>query len=139
MPPPTNLYQQLKDALQEFKDFLDENVPIIQPAIAALGAMIPQIEQLLDQLIELMGDLKEEINNLDVGSIPGLAEVSQFTAGIKTLLETSRNLLPQQAGTINDVLAVVDVVGSLPSLDDVKGEINTLIDAIVVHLNSLKG
>jgi ABC-type transporter Mla subunit MlaD len=139
MPPPTNLYQQLKDALQEFKDFLDENVPIIQPAIAALGAMIPQIEQLLDQLIELMGDLKEEINNLDVGAIPGLAEVSQFTAGIKTLLETSRNLLPQQAGTINDVLAVVDVVGSLPSLDDVKGEINTLIDAIVVHLNSLKG
>ncbi|MCA1567700.1 MAG: hypothetical protein LC803_19055 [Acidobacteria bacterium] len=139
MPPPTNLYQQLKDALQEFKDFLDENVPIIQPAIAALGAMIPQIEQLLDQLIELMGDLKEEINNLNVGAIPGLAEVSQFTAGIKTLLETSKNLLPQQAGTINDVLAVVDVVGSLPSLDDVKEEINTLIDQIVVHLNSLKG
>ena len=139
MAPPTNLFQQLKDALQEFKDFLDENVPIIQPAIAALGAMLPQIGQLLDQLIELMGDLKEEIANLDVGAIPGLAEVSQFTAGVKTLLETSRNLLPEQAGTINDVLAVVDVVGSLPSLDDVKAEINTLIDAIVVHLNSLKG
>lgn len=139
MPPPTNLYQQLKDALEEFRDFLDENVPVIKPAIVALGAMIPQIGQLLNQLIELMGDLKEEINNLNVGAIPGLAEVSQFTAGIKTLLETSKNLLPQQAGTINDVLAVVDVVGSLPSLDDVKGEINTLIDEIVVHLNSLKG
>lgn len=139
MPPPTNLYQQLKDALEEFRDFLDENVPVIKPAIVALGAMIPQIGQLLNQLIELMGDLKEEINNLNVGAIPGLAEVSQFTAGIKTLLETSKNLLPQQAGTINDVLAVVDVVGSLPSLDDLKGEINTLIDEIVVHLNSLKG
>lgn len=139
MPPPTNLFQQLKDALQDFKDFLDENVPIIQPAIAALGAMIPQIEQLLDQLIALMGDLKEEIDNLDVGAIPGLAEVSQFTNGIKTLLETSKNLLPDQAGAINEVLAVVEVVGSLPSLDDVKEEIKTLIDAIVVHLNSLKG
>jgi ABC-type transporter Mla subunit MlaD len=138
MPPP-NLYQQLKDALQDFKDFLDDNVPTIQPAIAALGAIIPQIEELLDKLIDLMGDLKEEIDNLDVGAIPGLAEVSQFTAGIKTLLETSKNLLPDQAGTINEVLAVVDVVGSLPSLGDVKEEIKTLIDAIVVHLNSLKG
>lgn len=139
MPPPTNLFQQLKDALQDFRDFLDENVPIIQPAIAALGAMIPQIEQLLDQLIELMGDLKEEIDNLDVGAIDGLAQVSQFTSGIKTLLETSKNLLPNQAGAINDVLAVVEVVGSLPSLDEVKEEIKTLIDEIVVHLNSLKG
>lgn len=138
MPPP-NLYQELKDALQEFNDFLDENVPVIKPAIAALGAMIPQIAELLDKLIELMGDLKEEINNLDVGEIPGLEEVSKFTTGIKTLLETSKNLVPDQAGTINDVLAVVDVVGSLPSLDDLKGKINELIDKIVVHLNSLKG
>jgi ABC-type transporter Mla subunit MlaD len=139
MPPPTNLYQQLKDALEEFEEFLDENVPAIKDAIVALSAMIPQIGQLLDQLIQLMGDLKEEINNLNVGAIEGLPQVSQFAAGVKTLLETSKNLLPQQAGTINDVLAVVDVVGSLPSLDDVKEEINTLIDRIVVHLNSLKG
>ena len=138
MPEPSNLYQELKDALQEFKDFLDTNVPVIKPAIQALSSMIPQITELLNKLISLMGDLKNEINNLNVGAIPGLDKVSQFTASVKTLLETSKNLLPNEADTIDDVLAVVNVVTGLPTLDAVKADIITLIDQIVGHLNSLK-
>ena len=133
-----NLYQELKDALKKFKDFLDTNVPVIKPAIQALASMIPQINELIDKLIGLMGDLKTEISNLNVGAIPGLDKVSQFTTSVKTLLETSKNLLPDQAGTIDDVLGVVEVVGGLPTLDNVKDEILTLIDQIVGHLNSLK-
>jgi methyl-accepting chemotaxis protein len=138
MPEQSNLYQELKDALQEFKDFLDTNVPVIKPAIQALSSMIPQITELLDKLIGLMGDLRNEINNLNVGAIQGLDKVSQFTASVKTLLETSKNLLPNEAGTIDDVLAVVNVVTGLPTLDAVKADILTLIDQIVGHLNSLK-
>jgi hypothetical protein len=138
MPEQTNLYQELKDALQEFKDFLDTNVPVIKPAIQALSSMIPQITELLDKLIGLMGDLRNEINNLNVGAIPGLDKVSQFTASVRTLLETSKNLLPNEADTIDDVLAVVNVVTGLPTLDAVKADILTLIDQIVGHLNSLK-
>jgi hypothetical protein len=36
------------------------------------------------------------------------------------------------------VLGVADVVGGLSGLDDVKQDILECIDAIVVHLNSLK-
>jgi predicted PurR-regulated permease PerM len=136
--PEQNLYQELKDALQEFKDFLDTNVPVIKPAIQALSSMIPQINELIDKLISLMGDLRNEINNLNVGAIPGLDKVSQFTASVKTLLETSKNLLPGEADTIDDVLAVVNVVTGLPTLDTVKADILALIDQIVPHLNSLK-
>ncbi|HEV2706887.1 MAG TPA: hypothetical protein VGV59_13240 [Pyrinomonadaceae bacterium] len=136
--PAQNLYQELKDALQEFKDFLDTNVPVIKPAIQALSSMIPQINELIDKLISLMGDLKNEINNLNVGAIPGLDKVSQFTASVKTLLETSKNLLPGEADTIDDVLAVVNVVTGLPTLDTVKADIIDLINQIVGHLNSLK-
>jgi phage-related protein len=136
--PEQNLYQELKDALQEFKDFLDTNVPVIKPAIQALSSMIPQINELIDKLISLMGDLRNEINNLNVGAIPGLDKVSQFTASVKTLLETSKNLLPGEADTIDDVLAVVNVVSGLPTLDTVKADILALIDQIVGHLNTLK-
>lgn len=136
--PSQNLYQDLKDALQEFKDFLDTNVPVIKPAIQALSSMIPQINELIDKLISLMGDLRTEINNLNVGAIPGLDKVSQFTASVKTLLETSKNLLPGEADTIDDVLGVVNVVTGLPTLDTVKADIIALIDQIVGHLNSLK-
>ena len=133
-----NLYQELKDALQEFKTFLDTNVPVIKPAIQALKSVVPQIGDLLDKLIELMGKLKTEIQNLNVSAIPGLDKVSQFTGSVKTLLETSKNLLPNEAGAIDEVLAVTNVVTGLPSLDAVKADILGLIDAIVVHLNSLK-
>lgn len=134
----SNIYQDLKDVLQDFKEFLDTNVPTIKPAINALASLIPQITELLDKLIELMGKLKTEIQNLDVSGIPGLAEASEFTNKIKSFLEATKNLLPDEADEIDAVLGIADVVTGLPSLDDVKGDILGLIDAIVAHLNNLK-
>ena len=134
----TNLFQELKDVLTEFKEFLDEKVPIIKPAINALASMIPQINELIDKLVDLMNQLKTEIQNLDVGSIPGLSEVSEFTGKVTSLLDTAENLVPDLATTIGEVRSVASVVTSLPSLDQVKTEILGLIDAIVTHLNSLK-
>ncbi len=133
-----NLFQELHDVLQEFKSFLDENVPTIAPAIQAIASLVPQVTDLLDQLISLMNELKTEIQNLDVSAIPGLEEATQFITMVKNFLDAAKNLLPDQAGTIDDVLAVADVVGGLSGLDDVKQEILDLVDGIVAHLNSLK-
>ncbi len=133
-----NLFEELKDVLQDFKDFLDANVPTIKPAIQALASLIPQVTELIDKLVDLMNKLKTEVQNLDVSSIPGLAEASEFTTKVKSFLEAAKNLLPDEADTIDDVLGVADVVTGLPSLDAVKTEILALIDAIVAHLNSLK-
>jgi hypothetical protein len=134
----SNLYADLKKALQDFEDFLHTNVQTIKPAIQALKSLIPQIGDLIDKLISLMGQLKTEITNLDVSNIPGLSQVSTFTTGIKTLLTTAENLLPAEKPAIDDVLKVVDVVSGLPSLDTVKADILKLIDDIVADLNSLK-
>lgn len=133
-----NLFDQLKDVLQDFKTFLDSNVPTIKPAIQAIASLIPQVTELIDKLVGLMNSLKTEINKLDVNAIPGLAEASNFTSKIKTFLDAAENLLPDQKSTIDDVRSVADVVTALPSLDAVKAEIISLIDAINVHLNSLK-
>ncbi len=133
-----NLFEELKDVLQDFKDFLDANVPTIKPAIQALASLIPQINDLIDLLVGLMNDLKTEINNLDVSAIPGLEEVSSFTTKIGSFLDAAESLLPDQQSTINEVRSVANVVTGLPSLDEVKTEILTLIDAIIAHLNSLK-
>lgn len=133
-----NIYQELKDVLEDFKGFLDTNVPTIKPAIQALASLIPQVTELLDKLIDLMNKLKTEIQNLDVGAIPGLAEASQFTTKVKDFLGAAKNLLPDEADTIDEVLAVADVVTGLLSLDTVKEDILNLITAIVAHLNSLK-
>jgi hypothetical protein len=134
----TNLYEELKDALQELKDFLQANTATIKPAIQALAGVVPQVVTLIDELIGLLQQVKTEIQNLDVGAIPGLEEVSGFTGNVTTFLETAKALLPEQQDTIEDVLAAASVVGSLPSLDEVKGEIISLIDAIVANLNQLK-
>jgi hypothetical protein len=134
----SNLYQDLKKALEEFKTFLHDNVATIKPAIQALKSLIPQIGDLIDKLIALMGQLKTEIQNLNVGQIPGLDKVSTFTNGIKALLTTAENLLPDQKASIDDVLSVVNVVSGLPTLDTIKQDILDLIDAIVTDLNALK-
>lgn len=133
-----NLFEQLKEVLADFKQFLDENVPTIKPAINAIASLIPQVNDLVDLLIQLMGKLKTEIQNLDVSTIPGLAEVSEFSEKIKGFLESAKKLLPDETDSIDEIADVADVVTGLPSLDAVKTEIVTLIDAIVAHLNSLK-
>lgn len=133
-----NLFQELKEVLEDFKKFLDDNVATIKPAVQALAGLIPQINELITKLVDLMGKLKAEIQKLDVSAIPGLAEASEFTTKIKAFLTAAKNLLPDEADTIDDVLGVADVVTGLPSLDEVKAEILSLIDAIVGHLNSLK-
>ena len=139
MATPANLFQELKDVLTTFKQFLDTNVNTIKPAITALKAIVPQVTELLDKLVDLMGKLKTEINNLNPGAVGGgLTQVTQFTNSAKTLLETAKNLLPNEASTIDEILGVISVVSSLPSLDAIKTEIIQLIDAITGHLNTLK-
>jgi hypothetical protein len=132
-----NLFQELKDALTSFKSFLDTNTTIIKPAIVALKPIVPQIGDLLTKLITLMGQLKTAIQNINVGTIPGLNKVSEFTTAITTVLHTAQALLPQQSGDIQQVLDAASVVTGLPSVDQIKAEILGLLDAIITDLTTL--
>lgn len=134
----TNLFEELKAVLADFKSFLDDNVATIKPAVQAIAALVPQINELIDLLVDLLAKLKTELENLDVGAIPGLGEVAEFTGKIPAFLEAAKKLLPSETGSIDAIGDVVDVVTGLPSVDAVKAELVALIDAIVGHLNSLK-
>jgi ABC-type transporter Mla subunit MlaD len=133
-----SLFDQLKDVLSDFKSFLDDNVPIIKPAIQAIASLVPQITDLLDELTGLLDKLKTEIQNLDVGAIPGLGEVAEFTGKIPAFLEAAKKLLPDEASSIDAIGDISEVVSGLPSVDAVKQELLDLIDAVKAHLVSLK-
>lgn len=134
----SSLFDDLKQALTTFKQFLDSNTSTLKPAITALKSVVPQVGTLLTQLIGLMDQLKTEINNLNAGAVgAGLTTATQFVSAAKNLLDTAKSLLPNEAATIDQILAVVNVVSSLPSLDAVKTEILGLIDAIKTDLTTL--
>lgn len=138
--PAQNLFDDLKKALSDFKTFLDDKKAVIKPAIAPLNQLTGgRVTELLDKLIDLLNKLKEEVTKLDPAQIPGLADVTAFTQSVKTLLETSKSLLPDQTSTINDVLSVVDVVGGLQGLTtQVKQEVLDLLQSIIGDLQFLK-
>lgn len=133
----SNLYQQLKDALQQFKQFLDTTTATLKPAIQALKPMVPQIGDLLSKLIDLMNQLHDAVNQIDVSNIPGLAQVTQFTTAITTLLQTAESLLPAEKAAIDDVLSAAQVVTQLPSLGDVKQQILDLLTGVIGDLQAL--
>ena len=135
----TNLFEEMKTVLTDFKSFLDTNVPTIKPAVQALASIVPKIVELIDLLVGLMGKIKAEIDKIKLNGIPGLDKVSEFTGKIKSFLTTAKDILPDDADSaVDSVLSVVNVVGSLPSLDQIKNELFGLIDAITNHLKSLK-
>jgi hypothetical protein len=133
----TNLFEDLKKALQDLKDFLAGKIPVIKPAVAALKGLGLPIGDLLTQLISLLGKLETAINNLDTSQVPALDEISTFTGGVRAALDAAKNLLPDEADEIDAVLKIADVVTSLPSLGQIKKEITDLIDAIVKDLQDL--
>ncbi len=135
---PTSLFEDLKTELEKFNTFLGGAVGDIRPAMPVLRSLIPAITDLLTKLIDLMKSIKAEVDRLATPNIPAVAEVSQFTTGVTSLLNAAKNLLPDQAGTIDDVLRVANLVSSLPSVGDIKGQIDLLIDQIVGHLETLK-
>lgn len=140
MSTPTNLFEDLKRVLTELKTFLDQNIGTIRPAIQTLGSVVPQLRDLIGQLATLLGQLKTEIHNLNPGAVAGeaLTKVTEFTGSTRTLLETAKNLLPNQAAAIDQVLGILNVVGSLPSLDAIKAEIESLLEAVINHVRSLQ-
>jgi hypothetical protein len=134
----TDTFHELKTVLQELKTFLDQNVNAIKPAVRALETVVPQITDLINKLIDLLAHLKTEVQGLNVGTIPGLTQVTQFTGQVSNFLTAVKPLLPQDAAEIDDVRGAVGVVGGLSGLDQVKGEIITLIDDILEKLNEVK-
>jgi hypothetical protein len=137
--PAQDPFQQLKQVLQDFRTFLDQNVSTIEAAIRPLRSILPQINDLIDKLIGLMTSLKSEIDKLNPGAIPGLGQVTTFTGKISTMLDSVKTILPQEGAAIDDVRTALSVVGNLQNLDQIKTELLALIDAINADLNRLKG
>lgn len=133
----SNLFQELHDALTQFKQFIESNQGTLKTAVTGLKSIVPQVGDLMTKLIALMGQLKDAVNNLNVGAIPGLDTISQFTTAATSLLQSAEALLPQQKSAIDEVLSVANVVTGLPSLDAIKQEILDLLTAIVTDLQTI--
>lgn len=137
-----NVFQELKDVLNELKAFLDgPTVATIKKAISTIAALVPQINDVIDDLIALLKKLDTAIGNLSVGNVggPELEKVSQFTKSIKTLLETAKGVLPNEAAEIDKVLSGLDLVAGLPSVDKLKDEIRKLLGEIIGTVSGFKG
>lgn len=132
----TNLFDDLKKALQEIKNVAGQT-GVIKPAVSALKGLGLPIGDLLTQLITLLTKLETEIKNLDTSQVPALDVISNFTGSVRSLLQAAKNLLPAEGAAIDQVLGVADVVTSLPSLDQIKKEITDLIDVIIPDLREL--
>jgi phage-related protein len=136
-----NIYQDLKDVLEEFKTFLaqEPRFGTIKTAISSLASVIPKIVDVIDLLIDLMNQIKTEIQNLDVSAIPGLSDVSEFTGQITSFLDAAADLVSDEIkGTVDDIRSAINLVGGLPSLEEVKADIVELIGFIVGKLGELK-
>lgn len=135
-----NLYEELKRVLQEFRDFLAENVSTIAPAVSAVAGLVPQLNQVIDQLISLLNQLKTEINELDLGEVGDkITEALGFINRVDALMDALEPLLPDQQELIDQIQDGLSVATSVPTLDQFKAEIVALIDEIVdPHLKSLK-
>jgi hypothetical protein len=133
-----NVYDELKNALTQVKTVLDEGTEIIRPAIQAIAAAVPEVNDLLSKLIELLASLKTEVQKLDVSMIP-VDKVLPFLNGVKTLLESGRKILPEEdQGKVDTALEVVGVVATIPTPEQIKAEITALIDAVSAQVASLQ-
>ncbi len=118
----TNIFEELKEALDEFQKFLADNISTIKPAVQALASGFPKINELIGELIELVKDLSKEIEEFDVSQVGGeeLTAALGFVDKVKAVAEASKTFLPDGSDA---VLGAASIVSSVPDLDTIKGEI----------------
>ena len=123
----TNVYQDLKDALSKFKDFMTTNLDIIKTALKAAAAFIPQVPGVIDQLVGLLNTLKSEIDKIDPSKLTGVAQISALTDGVGAILTATKAILPDQSAAIEGVTTALGVLKSVPSLTQIKADILSLM------------
>lgn len=134
----TNVYQDLKDALSKFKDFMTQNLDVIKAALKAVAAFIPNVPQVIDQLIGLLNTLKSEIDKIDPSKLTGVAQISALTDGVGAILTATKALLPDQSSAIEGVTTALGVLKSVPSLTQIKTDIISLLTDVTGLLTQVK-
>lgn len=132
-----NIYEEMKNALTEFKGFLDDHINEVKAAVDLLRPVLgEQINQLVTALAEVLGKIRTKIQELDV-NIQGFDQVTSFTSSVTKVLEASKNLVPDLSSEVDAVLGAAQVVSSLPSLGQIKQELLDLLQEVINHVNSL--
>lgn len=132
-----NVYQELTTTLTEVKTLLDQGADLIRPAVKTLAGVIPQINEMLNLVIMVIDKIKAEIAKLDTSMIP-IDQVLPFINGAKSLLGTAKKLLPDNQDEIDQALAVVDVVASCPTPEQIKAEALGLLSEVTTQIGSLR-
>jgi hypothetical protein len=144
MMPVENAFETLNTNLQEFKNFLDNLVATgefaaLKTALQALQNFVPQIATMLNRVIALLQDLRNEIDGMDLGAIPNVGDAVTMVENVSSVLEAARAFLPGQKKEIDEVMNVAHMVSSIPGLTaDLKENILSCIDAIIIHFTNLK-
>jgi hypothetical protein len=132
------IYDELRDALAEFKAFLQNQASTVGPVIKSLATVVPQINDLIDKPIALLQALKVEIEKIS-NLVPAEANTAlEYAQKLKGFVQALQAILPGEDGTINDVSNVADIIAGLPSLSNIKAELDTLIDEIIALLQGMQ-
>ncbi|MDQ3916551.1 MAG: hypothetical protein M3323_14670 [Actinomycetota bacterium] len=135
--PGENLYEDLRTALQDFDAFVgaEPNRTALKNAYGALVQLFPQLGPAVIDLEALLGRVRDEIENFDLGSVPGLTEVTTLAQSVSTLLDSAKALVPSEEEAIDDINDALSVVGGLSGVtEQVKTDIVAAINSILGHL-----
>src|SRR4051794_39291428 len=95
------IYEELRDVLKDFNDFLVAKMAEIKPPIHALAQAVPQVNDLIDKPIGLLAKLKTEIQAINIGALSNIDQALAFAAKVKGFLESAKALLPDEAAEID--------------------------------------
>ena len=109
------IYDELRDVLKDFRDFLQAKIDDIKPPIQALAQAVSQVNDLIDMPIQLLAKLKAEIQSIDLGALDNIDDALAFAGKVKGFLESAKALLPNEAADIDRAINAANVVAGLPS------------------------
>jgi phage-related protein len=126
-----NVLEQLKEALQELSNLLDDTA--VKTALGAIpdSIMAPVIEG-LKTVLNVIKDALEELKD-NLGSV---ADLDQLFSTVNSLLEAAEGLAPGQKDTLDTVKNIIKTLEDIPGIEDIE-EILTMITAIVDKLENL--
>ncbi len=132
------LFTDLLHVLRGLQALLETHGQDLREGLRTVATVAPQIRHTVDSLVQLAEHLRHTLAGLEPARIPHLDVLADLSRRLHELMDNAHWLLPEEPALVEEARASARLLGDLPALGEVRGELMASLDAVVRRLQELR-
>ncbi|RMD79905.1 MAG: hypothetical protein D6809_02490 [Gammaproteobacteria bacterium] len=132
------LFSELLHVLRGLQALLETHGHELREGLRTVAAVAPQVRHTVDSLVHLAEHLRHTVEGLEPARIPHVHVLADLSQRLHELMDSAAWLLPEEPALVEEARASARLLGDLPALGEVRGELLGTLDAVTQRLRELR-